>query len=276
MTKSKKTWFFNEDNRITFIRNKAEQLKAPHWAFDPKFAFISLLAISAADCAIFYSLFSNHTNGASLLLVLELAVFLMAFDLIPFLVGLQLKKMEYEGKTNKLIVNGCLIAPVVAFILNVVVRFMVMGGTQGSTEQERLAGVLLSCFLPVITIVVGFATSYIGYDHKTELVKRYLCLIAEKEEQLREIDTILHEYEASKDQHEFNLKQDKDLYEQAKAMHRSLAIHYATVVRNQLMQKMGEPASVSALSAEISQVIVEGYEKQLQQAGIPVADNKTV
>lgn len=260
---------------IKMKNNYAEHFNPVHWCEHQYLAFFILLSTSCIDAAIFYSLFEDISYDAPLLIaVMELA-FVLAFDLLPFMLGIQSRIMQFQGKSNKFVICFSLFATLAAFVLNMVIRIMSLAGTSVDTmladtgNLDAYSVVILSCVLPMITSIVGFTASYYTFDYKQAMLKKYKKLIASREEQLHNVQSLIHEYEMTANHKEFLTKQDVEAYQQAKAMHRILALRYCTYIRAKLMKRMKDPASVTALSADCSKQVMIEYEKKIAAADIP-------
>ena len=260
---------------INLKNNYIEHFNPIHWCMSQYLALFILVATSCIDAAIFYSLFAEISYDAPWLIAVQLLAFVLAFDFIPFLLGIQSRIMQYQGKSNKVVIWFSLIATVLAFVLNMVIRIMSINGTSADTMMTDAGNMdaysvgILSCVLPMITSIVGFTGSYYTFDYKQALLKKYKRLIADRQEQLNYLQTLIYEYEGTADHKEFLSNRDLEAYEQAKSVHRILALKYCTYIRTKLMKKMKDPASVTALSADCSKQIMNEYKKKLEATEIP-------
>ena len=260
---------------INLKNNYIEHYNPIHWCMSQYLALFILVATSCIDAAIFYSLFTEISYDKPWLSSVQLLAFVLAFDFLPFLLGIQTRIMENHGKSNKVVIGFSLLASFTCFVLNLIIRILSLAGTNVDTMLAEVGNldaysiVILSCVLPLVTSIIGFTGSYYTFDYKQAELKKYKRLIADRQEQLNYLQTLIHEYEITADHKEFLSNRDLEAYEQAKAVHRILALKYCTYIRTKLMKKMKDPASVTALSADCSKQIMSEYKKKLEATDVP-------
>ena len=102
--------------------------------------------------------------------------------------------------------------------------------------------------VPVVTSVGSFVISNTCYEPLLIKKQREERMIVRKADKIRRLNTMIQAYEADQDMEQRLLNEDEKQYAAAKAMITGLLLEYHDYIRQRLMAKLQEPASISILS----------------------------
>lgn len=245
--------------------------------------YIIMLFCALVDAAVFISLFKMISYDSPFMLGIQVAGFLFAFDVVPIYLGIQLRRMKQGLTKEKMVLYMALGVCAVAFIINVILNIMTIElmnpdlsstttnyfGTaveQTTTEGIDPSTIALTIFrigCPVLTSVGSFFISYLTYNPLKTRKRTTEEVLAEKNDEIRRLEAVLHEYDADSEFAENLRTDDEGKYEEMKKMHRALVINYCEYVRQRLKEHLADPTATNALSEETCIVILERLDREL-------------
>lgn len=258
--------------------------------------YIIMIICAAIDLTVFYSLFKMISYDSQWMLIVQVAGMLFAFDMVPIYLGIQLRRMKQGLTKEKMVLYMALGVCAVAFIINVILNIMTIElmnpdlssattnyfGTaveQTSTEGIDPSTIALTIFrigCPVLTSVGSFFISYLTYNPLKTRKRNAEEVLAEKNDEVRRLEAVLHEYDADSEFAENLRADDEGKYEEMKKMHRALVINYCEYVRQRLKEHLADPTATNALSEETCIAILERLDRELaaiDNYGVPPTFN---
>lgn len=245
--------------------------------------YIIMVFCALVDTAVFISLFKMISYDSMFMLGIQVAGMLFAFDVVPIYLGIQLRRMRQGLTKERMVLCLALGVCVVAFIINVILNVMTIElmnpdlssaatnyfGT--ATEQTTSEGVdpatiALTIFrigCPVLTSVGSFFISYLTYNPLKTRKRTAEEVLAEKNDEVRRLEAVLHEYDADSEFAENLRADDEGKYEEMKKMHRAVVINYCEYVRQRLKEHLADPTAINALSEETCIAILERLDHEL-------------
>lgn len=247
--------------------------------------YLIMLFCAVVDATVFINLFKLISYDSPVMLGVEVAGFLFAFDVVPIYVGIQLKRLKQGiNKKDKFIIWIAVGVCVLACILNIFLRINTIDlmspdsasastsyfGTvaeQTASTETNPAAIALTVFgicLPVLTSCGSFFVSYLTYDPLKVKEKVAEEMLNEKRDEIRRIDAFIDEYDAYTNDFAENLKEDDEgKYHEMQKYQKALVLSYADYVRQRLKEHIGDPTSTNVLSEETCVAILERLEKEL-------------
>lgn len=245
--------------------------------------YFIMLFCAMVDATVFINLFKLISYDSPVMLGVEVAGFLFAFDAVPLYLGIQLRRLKQGISKDRFIIWIAICVCVLACILNVFLRISTIDlmspdtasastsyfGTVTeqsiSTEADPVA-VALTVFgicLPILTSCGSFFISYLTYNPLKVKKRVTEEMLAEKTDEIRRIDAYIGEYEADINFAE-NLKEDDEgKYCEMQKYQKALVLSYADYVRQRLKEHIGDPTSTNVLSEETCIAILDRLEKEL-------------
>lgn len=286
MTKAKS--IFSRDANGEFIYNglnahtpKKYKADTP---LDKSFVpYLIMLFCAVVDTTVFINLFKLISYDSPVMLGVEVAGFLFAFDAIPLYLGIQLRRLKQGISKDKFIVWIAIGVCVLACVLNVFLRistinlmspdsasastsyFGTVAEQTASTETDP-AAVALTVFgicLPVLTSCGSFFISYLTYNPLKVKKRAAEEMLAEKTDEIRRIDAYIGEYEADINFAEHLKEDDEGKYHEMQKYQKALVLSYVDYVRQRLKEHIGDSTSTNVLSEENCIAILERLEKEL-------------
>lgn len=286
MTKTKS--IFSRDAKGEFIysglnAHTSKKYKADT-PLDKSFVpYLIMLFCAVVDATVFINLFKLISYDSPVMLGVEVAGFLFAFDAVPLYLGIQLRRLKQGISKDRFIVWIAIGVCLLACILNVFLRIstidlMSPGSTSASTSyfgtvaeqtastETDPAAIALTVFgicLPILTSCGSFFISYLTYNPLKVRKRAAEEMLAEKTDEIRRIDAYIGEYEADIDFAEHLKEDDEGKYHEMQKYQKALVLSYADYVRQRLKERIGDPTSTNVLSEETCVAILERLEKEL-------------
>lgn len=245
MTKTKS--IFSRDANGEFIYNglnahTSKKYKADT-PLDKSFVpYLIMLFCTVVDATVFINLFKLISYDSPVMLGVEVAGFLFAFDAVPLYLGIQLRRLKQGISKDRFIVWIAIGVCVLACILNVFLRistidlmspdsasastsyFGTVAEQTASTETDP-AAIALTVFgicLPVLTSCGSFFISYLTYNPLKVKKRAAEEMLAEKTDEIRRIDAYISEYEADIDFAEHLKEDDEGKYREMQKYQKAL------------------------------------------------------
>lgn len=166
---------------------------------DRSFVPYLIMAICATiDAAVFINLFKLISYDNPLLLGIQIAGFLFAFDVVPLFIGIQTRRIKQGITKDKFILWIALSVCVIACVLNIILRLMTVeemtpalsssmtsfigNASEGSpvsgssVDPATLALCIFGMIMPMLTSLGSFFISYITYNPlsaRKKILKNY-------------------------------------------------------------------------------------------------------
>ena len=224
----------------------------------------------AIDGCFFYGLFSMISYDRPLLLWVQIAGFLFGFDFVPLYAGTLYKKLQKGLSNDKLMLRLALGVCALICATNIGLRAVTVNIMAPNTSQsdsyfvdqqaeENAAAetssdavawmvAITGMIVPVVTSVGSFVISNTCYEPLLIKKQREERMIVQKADKIRRLNTMIQAYEADQDMEQRLLHEDAQQYATARAMTAGLLLEYHDYIRQQLMAKLQDPASISMLS----------------------------
>ena len=224
----------------------------------------------AIDGCFFYGLFSMISYDRPLLLWVQIAGFLFGFDFVPIYAGTLYKKLQKGLSDDKLMLRLALGVCALICAANIGLRAVTVNIMAPDTSQsdsyfadqqaEETAAAetspdavawmvaITGMIVPVVTSVGSFVISNTCYEPLLIKKHREERMIVRKADKIRRLNTMIQAYEADQDMEQRLLNEDEKQYAAARAMTAGLLLEYHDYIRQQLMAKQQDPASISMLS----------------------------
>jgi hypothetical protein len=286
MTKAKS--IFSRDANGEFIYNGLNSHISKKYRADTPLdksfvPYLIMLFCAVVDATVFINLFKLISYDSPVMLGVEVAGFLFAFDAVPLYLGIQLRRLKQGISKDRFIVWIAIGVCVLACILNIFLRISTIDlmspdsaststsffGTvveqTASTETDPTA-IALTVFgicLPVLTSCGSFFISYLTYNPLIVKKRAAEEMLAEKTDEIRRIDAYIGEYEANIDFAEHLQEDDEEKYHEMQKYQKALVLSYCDYVRQRLKEKISNPTSTNALSEETCVAILDRLDKEL-------------
>ena len=255
--------------------------------------YLVMLLCAAADCLVFVNLFSKVSWDRPSLIAVQVAGFLMAFDVVPIYIGIQYRRVKQKLTNNKFILWMAVGVFTFAVILNIVLRVLTMDLMSGSTstsyfgtvteqmttstsanDPATIAQTLFCSVIPILTSLTSFYISYLTSDPQRFKKKNYEKLISEKSDEIRSLNAYLSEFDADSDFAQHLEEDDNDKYISMQKFYKALVLTYAGYVRQRLKEHIGNPTSTNILSEENAAEILERLDRELAALDSSVEPHK--
>ena len=245
--------------------------------------YLIMLFCAAVDATVFINLFKLISYDSPIMLGVEVAGFVFAFDAVPLYLGIQLRRLKQGVSKDRFIVWIAIGVCVLACILNIFLRvstielmspdtasastsyFGTVAEQTSSTEADP-AAIALTVFgicLPVLTSCGSFFISYLTYNPLKVKKRAAEEMLAEKTDEIRRLDAYIGEYEADVDFAVHLSEDDEGKFREMQRYQKALVLGYTDYVRQRLKEHLGDPTSTNVLSEETCVAILERLEKEL-------------
>lgn len=245
--------------------------------------YIIMFFCAFVDAAVFISLFKLISYDSPVMLCIQVAGMLFAFDVVPIYLGIQLRRVKQKITKERMVLYMALGVCAVAFIINVILNIMTIdlmnpdlssastsyfgaATEQAASEGADPATIALTIFrvgCPVLTSVGSFFISYLTYNPLKTRMRRAEEVLTEKCDEVRRLESVLKEYDADTEFAQHLIADDEGKYEEMKKMHRALVINYCEYVRQRLKEHLGDPTAINALSEETCISILKRLDYEL-------------
>ncbi len=181
--------------------------------------YVVMLLCGATDFVFFYNLFKMISYDNPILLGFQVVALLFGADIVPVYLGIMHRRIKQGLCKDKSTAWLALIACVLTFLINIVLRLMTMdhmapdlssattsfiNSVSQVGQESEAAGVDLTALglaltgivVPFVTSLGSFFISYLTYNPLMVRKRNQEELIAEKKDEIRRLDAILFEYDA--------------------------------------------------------------------------------
>lgn len=261
-----------------------KQYKADTPLDNPIVPYIIMLFCATVDAACFISLFKMISYDSMFMLVIQVAGFLFAFDVVPIYLGIQHRRIKQNLTKDRIVLYLALGVCATAFIINIILNVMTIElmnpdlssaatnyfgtateqVTSDSIDPSAIALTIFRIGCPVLTSVGSYFISYSTYDPIKTRKRTIDETIVEKKDEIRRMEALIDEYKADPDFAENLRNDDEKKYEEMKNMHRALVINYCIYVRQRLKEHLSNPTSTNALSEEDCIAILQRLDRELE------------
>lgn len=238
--------------------------------------YLIMLFCAVVDLSVFLQLFKMISYDSPFMLAVEVSGFLFAFDVVPIYAGIELRRIKAKLSSAKFILVLAISVFAAALITNVALRLLTIDqiapaasasagydtlataetAEQSSPDNTAVALTVFGIVLPILTSVGSFFISYVTYDPLKNLKKKFEKLYYRKLDELRRVQAVMGEYEEDISFAENLCADDIRRYETARSHQRVKAAQYMAYVRQIFKERLGDPAATSALSDELSSLLV--------------------
>ncbi len=245
--------------------------------------YIIMVFCAIVDASVFISLFKMISYDSPFMLVIQVAGFLFAFDVLPIYLGIQLRRMKQnlnkDYRLLYLILGVCIIALIINVILNIMtIKIMnpdfssattnFLGTVVEETNRQDIdsSAIALTIFrigCPVLTSVGSFFISFLTYNPLKTRKRIAEEVLAEKNDEIRRLEAVLHEYDADNEFAENLCNDDIGKYKEMIKMQYAVVVSYCEYVRQRLKEHLADPTSINALSEETCIAILERLDNEL-------------
>lgn len=250
-------------------------------------AVIVMIICAVLDFVVFKQLFGTILYDHLVIQYLSVIGCLIAFDLGPIYLGMELKK-EYQGlRSSRVIQIGLIAIFVMVFIGNIWLRikvkdilvpsngmvagsiFLNSNGEQASNEIA-LGYAIFSGLLPLATSIVSGAISFLSSNPLMTRIKNVREQKVEMESDLVSLNAILAEYESDSEIKARLMDEDQRMLQQKVAQVMELGLWYADYVRERISEHGGEAAGTNVLARNMHDMMLRmhlsaGEEKPVLQ-----------
>ena len=250
-----------QEHMHDFTHNKYRSDSMFLWGPIPYFLMIACVVI---DIAFFRSLFVRISYDEPTMIWLEVAGLAFAADVVSAYAGILAKQIKQGLSRDKINLYLLLSVPILALIVNAVLRVATMPLTSvdGSVDAVAIALTIIAIVVPVFTSIGNFAISFQTYDPLGKRMCREEMALDEVREYCRRLRAIKAECDNSS---ESRMKEmDKKHLANAKKELVSDAYMLYADVRVKLMEHLGDPASTNVLSKSCCDVILERLNRELK------------
>ena len=263
----------------SYVREKYKPDTPLDWGAVP---YIVMAFCGAVDASVFISLFRLISYDSLWMIVVEVAGFLWAFDVVPLYAGIHLRRLK-QGLTQDafllwlaaFVFTAACIANIILRILTIKVLFPDAAAAESFlgtvteelqhtvTDPSAIALTIFGIVLPVLTSVGSFFVSYLTYNPLKTQRRRMEELLAEKDDEIRRLDAILSEYDADSNFARRMMDDDEGNFNEMKKTHRAMVANYCDYVRLSLKEHLSNPAANNALSEENCVAILDRLDREL-------------
>ena len=249
------TALFEMNNSGEFIQNDIHELTNEKYKPDNPFfvgfiPYLLMFICVAIDIGFFTSLFKIISFESQLLIILEVAGLAFAADIVSAYAGIYAKKLAQNIEYNSFTLKLLLFVPIVALIVNALLRIMTMSFTtiDGTITPDVVALTLVSIAVPVFTSIGNFAISYITYDPLKQKLKKEELALSEINEKCRRFKAIKYDFDCDSDCFERLVELDKAQLNNSKKEILNDAFILLNDVQIQLMKCLQDPSESNVLS----------------------------
>lgn len=226
--------------------------------------YILMAICIVIDIAFFRSLFTRISYDDPTMLWLEVAGLAFAADIVAAYAGILAKKIDQGLSRNRRTLYLLLSIPILALIVNGVLRVatMSLGSVDGTVDASAIALTIVSIVMPVLTSTGNLAISFETYDPLKKKMYREERVLNEVRDYCRRLEAIKEECD---DFNESRMKEmDRKQLETAKKELISDALALYADMREKLMEHLGDPASTNVLSQMQCETIFDRLNQELK------------
>lgn len=272
--RDREMWETAKNGEILDLSVKKSQHRAETLFESRKAPYVWACILALVDIAVFFSLFAHIGYDSPALIMAQIAIFLIVFDVLPIYLGLLVKKQRQGLEVEKRNIIIIVVLIILGFVLNMILRIMTIELLSGSssaasvaleallvneTESEipmsDIGYTLFSIVSPMICAVLGYAVSYINSNPLQWQAWAQEDQIRYKQDEVRRVEAIVNEYENNKLYAQNLLKDDEDQFIASIYEIISRTTEHCIYVRQKLKEHLLDPASSSALSVDPYQKI---------------------
>ena len=219
--------------------------------------YLLMIGCTIIDLAFFRSLFVRISYDSPAMIVLEVLGLAFAADVVSAYAGVLAKKISQGLSRDKLNLALLLAVPIVALIINGVLRYttMSLSSADGTVNAEGIALCIISVFTPVFTSIGNFAISFQAYDPLAQKKCREEMALDEIRDYCRRLEAIKEECDDFNDA-ELRENDRQHLLNAKKALINDALILDADVIQQQ-MEYSKDPTSTNVLSKSRYERIVD-------------------
>lgn len=259
--------------------------------------YLIMVFCAVVDGCVFYSLFQKISYDNPMLLAIQIAGFLFAFEVIPIFLAIQYRRLRQGLSKDRFLLILALAACILAFALNIILRLTTIDQMSpnfsanstsyfGNVEQQDVnstdpIAVALTIFgigIPMVTTLGSFFISYLTYNPLLIRKRREEEMIETTRDEVRRFEAILSAYDAEPDFAEALIADDDKKFQAMKHMQRAVVLGYCEYVRQLLKEHLGTPYANTYLSEENCQTILNRLDRDLislQTPEVPASGNTT-
>lgn len=269
--KEKPLYIMRSDGNIEFkTKSRINAMEAkPDTVWNHTFILCLIVLICmAVDFFNFKQVFDSFLLDRPLARAAGILAFLIAFDVLPIWIGLNLKKKSQGYKINAPVLIMMIGVFVLGFAANLALRAVTKtmvippdsifsGGINGEVQAPSDTGAnpelalvyaAVAIIIPLITSIASGTVSYLISDplkkHMLKLEKEHDVLTGA----LQYLSATEEEYKKIEDTREHILKREEEKYEEAKMMVIMHSQYLKDYVREQLAIHLADPVSTNVLS----------------------------
>lgn len=228
--------------------------------------YILMIACIVIDIAFFKALFVRISYDNPMMIYLQCAGLAFAADIVPAYAGILAKRMKQGLSREKLNLCFLLSVPIVALIVNGILRVSTMPLTtvDGTVDEATIALTIMGIVVPIFTSLGNFSISFLTYDPLAK--KMYM-----EEMELEEIRDIRRRLQAMKADYEYDencterlIEMDKEHLLNAKKELINDGWILCSDIRVKMMEHLGDPASTNVLSKPQCEAVLERLYSELK------------
>ena len=271
MKNSNRMWTMRSDGNLDFsTKQTLTKLRSkPDTMWNHPLILVVVIAFCAlVDFSNFKQLFDSFLFDRPIARITGIVAFLIAYDVLPIWIGIDLKK-KYQGyKVNQRIINIMMGVFVLAFLANLGLRLVtkdmvlpvasdifsgtingeVRGGDTGGNSSLATMYAIFGTIIPLITSLASGAISYVManplYKERMALEKQHNLITS----RIQELIATLEEYESNKDYFDRLSSDDNEKYEANKAMIEAHKQYLIDHTHERIEESQGNPTSTNILS----------------------------
>ncbi len=274
--KKRELWEIDNQGNLNFatrIGKTERAIDARSGWEKPKVVIGVMVVCAVLDFVVFKQLFGAILYDNLLIQYLSVIGCLVAFDLGPIYLGMELKK-EYQGLRSSRFLQILLIAIfVMVFLGNIWLRIkvkdilvpsssMVSGSIFQSSNTEQADNNIALCYaifsglLPLATSIVSGTISFISANPLLLRLKGVRSQKVEMENDLVSLNAILAEYESDSEFKARLMDEDYRMLQQKVMYVMELGLWYADYVRERIKEHGGDAAGTNELSKNMHDMIL--------------------
>ena len=227
-------------------------------------SYLLMIGCVAIDISFFHSLFTRISYDNSAMIWMQVAGLAFAADVVAAYAGILAKRIKQGLSRDKLNLVLLLLVPILALIVNGVLRYTTMSLTtaDGTVNSETIALTIISIVVPVFTSIGNFAISFQTYDPLAQKMCREEMELDELKDFCRRLEAIKEECDDFNE--ELIKERDRQHLANAKKELINDALILCAEVEVKLMEYMGDPASTNGLSRSQCDEVFNRFKKELQ------------
>ena len=211
-------------------------------------SYFLMLACVVIDVAFFRALFVRISYDEPIMIWLEVAGLAFAADVVAAYAGILAKRINQGLSRDKLNLVLLLSVPILALIINGVLRYATMSLTSvdGTVDAATIALTIISIATPIFTSVGNFAISFQTYDPLGQKMCREEMALDDVRDYCRRLKAIKDECDNFNEERIKEMDR-KHLENAKKELINDALILYADA-KVKLMEYLGDPTSTNVLS----------------------------